>query len=136
MTTSERPENNTFSEQLGVDRRYAERFELLRTLIGAMLSNPHGVGLLPAHTTEMLLAEGYSKPRTVSGRDAIARLGTGTICRNRHNEVVQIDHGPHGEWTGGRTLLHSIGWQLTLDEYFECGSGLDLSVLYVPGASK
>lgn len=135
MTTNERPDSNTSTEQTSAVG-CMERFELLRTLMNAMMTNPHGVGLLPAHTTELLLTEGYRKPRIVSGIDAIANLGTGTICRNRHNEAIQIDHGPQGNWLRGRTLLHSIGWQMTLDEYFEHGSGQDLHVLHVPGDER
>lgn len=71
------------------------------------------------------------RPREVSSVEEIAALPTGTICRTRDDEPVQVDHGPRGEWVDGQTMLRYLDgeWRLHL---LDMPGDLDLTVLHTP----
>lgn len=88
------------------------RDELVHILAGAVLDNPSGIGMLPQHAADRLLAAGWSKPRTVNSAaelDALAEGsviltgGVASIALTDLNQPVRVWDAGHGaQWTTDR----------------------------------
>lgn len=105
------------------------RDELVHILAGAVLDNPGGVGTLPQHAADRLLAAGWSKPRTVNSIEEALTLPQGTVIRPgpivwpRSGEIsVNIsDQRHYVHWTGSDCPDELATWMLPFAVLFAPG---------------
>ncbi|MFB7860136.1 MULTISPECIES: hypothetical protein [Actinomycetes] len=65
--------------------------ELVHILAGAVLDNPGGIGTLPQHAADRLLAAGWSKPRTVNSAAELDALPIGSVLARNLDDPDGID---------------------------------------------
>ncbi|MCC4300403.1 hypothetical protein [Rhodococcus sp. 3-2] len=66
------------------------RDELVHILAGAVLDNPGGIGTLPQHAADQIIAAGWLKPRTVNSAAELDALKPGTVLRFPDGEIGMI----------------------------------------------
>lgn len=76
------------------------RGELVHILAGAVLDNPGGIGTLPQHAADRILAAGWSKPRTVNDAAELDALPDLSVVIDKHDDVSQKRGG---QWCGYET---------------------------------
>ena len=67
------------------------RDELVHILAGAVLDNPGGVGTLPQHAADRLLAAGWSKPHTVNSIEDLEALPIGSVLARNLDHPDEMD---------------------------------------------
>ncbi|MGW4123654.1 hypothetical protein [Nocardia sp. NPDC004711] len=63
-----------------------------------------------AAAVDALLAEGWRPPARVIDTTEIEAMPTGTLLRSADGDVASVDHGGDGEWLGGDTKVHFLGF--------------------------
>jgi len=103
------------------------RDELVHILAGALLDNPGGIGTLPQHAADRLLAAGWSKPRTVNSAAEAEALPVGTVVRELDDAPSVFEKVAHEE---GET-----GWEMPGDLHWYTPGEITLpaTVLFTPG---
>ncbi|MER2087508.1 hypothetical protein [Rhodococcus sp. (in: high G+C Gram-positive bacteria)] len=96
------------------------RDELVHILAGAVLDNPGGIGTLPPHAADGIIAAGWSKPHTVNSAAELDALPNMTVVMDNCDDVSQKRGG---QWCGYETA------DLTSKQIAKYGP---LTVLFTP----
>lgn len=52
---------------------------------------------------------GWCPPaQVIDDAEGLSALRTGTVIRSRLGDIASVDHGPRGDWTGVRTVVHVL----------------------------
>ncbi|MCW2300715.1 hypothetical protein [Rhodococcus erythropolis] len=102
------------------------RDELVRILAGAVLDNPGGIGTLPQHAAERIIADGWLKPRTVNSATELDALPVNSVVVDASDTPRTKRYGDShmgAGWTNaGRSPLSSR----------ELADGRPMRVLFTP----
>ncbi|WEX03834.1 hypothetical protein [Rhodococcus sp. RCBS9] len=101
------------------------RDELVHILAGAVLDNPGGIGTLPQHAADRLLAAGWSKPHTVNSAAELDALPVGSVV------WTQALVGPVGHIFVKCARMWIIPWHDTAEDPLEQNGSV--TVLFTPG---
>ena len=100
------------------------RDELVHILAGAVLDNPGGIGTLPQHAANRILAAGWSKPRTVKFSE-LGSLPIGVAVRNNEGGTIAVRESEK-DW-----FIPGLDYEIELWE-LENPEGDDFTVLFTP----
>lgn len=67
------------------------RDELVHLLAAAVLDNPGGIGTLPQHAADRILAAGWPKPRTVNSAAELDALTVGSVLARNLDHPDEMD---------------------------------------------
>lgn len=105
------------------------RDELVRILAGAVLDNPGGIGTLPQHAAERIIAAGWLKRRTANAPSEFEALPVGAVV------LLTSRRAGHVAWQKqeGDRWCEASNWECSMTSLELWAVNLPATVLFTPG---